>query len=256
MRTNKVKQMWRTGSPVAMGWCATPDPFTTEVMARAGFDALVLDMQHGMAIGPDRAATWLQIVGQTEVTPFVRIPWNEPVFAQQVLDAGAMGIIVPMVNTLADAVKAAGACRYPPVGYRSNGANRASFLGADYLTTANAEIACLVQIETVEAVKNIESMADVPGLDGYYIGPSDLAISMGIPSGQGRESPQHADAVQKVLGVAKKQGRVACIHVGGPEEAARRWRQGFVLSNLCTDVSLLGAACIQAVSEFRRAVQG
>jgi 4-hydroxy-2-oxoheptanedioate aldolase len=256
MRGNKVKEMWRTGQPVAMGWCLTPDPFTTEIMIRAGFDALVLDMQHGMAIGPDRAAIWLQIVGQTDITPFVRIPWNEPAFAQQVLDAGAMGIIVPMVNSVADAVKAIGACRYPPTGYRSNGANRARYLGSDYFAAANAEIACLVQIETAEAVENIEAMAGLPGLDGYYIGPSDLAISMGLPPKLDHDAPQHIAAVQKVLAVAKNHGQVACIHVTGPEEAARRWREGFVLSNLCTDVSLLSAGCDRAIHEFRQGVQG
>ena len=221
-------------------------------MVRAGFDALVLDMQHGMAIGPDRAAIWLQIVGQSDIIPFVRIPWNEPAYAQSVLDAGAMGIIVPMVNTVADAVKAIGACRYPPLGYRSNGPNRARFLGSDYFAAANAEIACLVQIETVEAVDNIEAMATLPGLDGYYVGPSDLAISMGLAPRLDHPAPQHVAAVQKVVDVAKKHGQIACIHVTGPEEAARRWRQGFSMNPICIDGTLLSAGCSRAISEFQQ----
>src|SRR5512142_682433 len=134
MRPNKVKQMWREGKPVIAGWCSTADTYTAEAMIHAGFDALILDMQHGMGIGPDRAATWLQVVGQEDVTPLVRIPWNEPTFAQWVLDAGAVRLIVPMVNSVKDAKNAIGACRYAPVGYRSNGPNRARLLASDYFS--------------------------------------------------------------------------------------------------------------------------
>src|SRR5512140_2650183 len=118
--------MWKEGQPVSVGWCSTVDPYATEAMLRAGFDALLLDTQHGMGIGPERAITWLQMVGQGDSVPFVRIPWNEPTWAQWMLDAGAMGIIVPMVNNVADAQKAIGACRYPPLGYRSYAPNRAA----------------------------------------------------------------------------------------------------------------------------------
>ncbi|HEX9015062.1 MAG TPA: aldolase/citrate lyase family protein [Chloroflexota bacterium] len=255
MRPNKVKQLWREGKPVAAGWCSTPDPYTAEVMVRAGFDAIVLDMQHGMGIGPDRAATWLQIIGQADVTPLVRIPWNEPTFAQWVLDAGAMGIIVPMVNSVEDARKAIGACRYPPVGYRSNGPNRARYVGgADYFSRANDEVICLLMMETIEAVDAIEEIAKLPGSDGFYIGPTDLAISMGLQPALDHKDPKHAAVVQKVVDTAKAHNLQAGIHVTGPEEAARRWKQGFSLSPVIMDMAALSTAAQNAISQFREGV--
>jgi len=253
VKANRVKELWRAGKPVATGWCSTPDPMTTEVMARAGFDALILDMQHGMTIGPDRAAIWLQIVGQTDVVPIVRIPWNEPTFAQWVLDAGALGVIIPMVNSVADARKAIGACRYPPLGYRSNGPNRARFHhGTDYFSRANDEVICLAMIETAEAVEALEEIAKVPGCDGYYIGPTDLAISMGLPPQLDHKAPAHVAAVQRVIDVARAHGQFAGIHVTGPEEGLRRWQQGFNLNPIGADIALLSASVARTVSEFRQ----
>lgn len=145
MAINKVKQMWSAGKPVAAGWCSSPDPLMPEVMLRAGFDALILDMQHGMAIGPDRAAIWLQIVGQSDATPIARVPWNEPMSVQWILDAGALGVIVPMINSVEEAKKAIGAVRYPPLAYRSYGPTRARLqYGPDYFATANDEVICLL----------------------------------------------------------------------------------------------------------------
>lgn len=253
MRPNKVKELWRSGKPAAMAWCSTADTFTAEVMVRGGFDALVLDMQHGMGIGPDRAATWLQIVGQNEnVTPIVRVPWNEPAFIQWVLDAGAMGVIIPMVNNLEDARKAIGACRYPPVGYRSNGPNRARYVnGADYSSRANDEVICLVMMETVEGIENLDEIAKLPGVDGYYIGPTDLAISMGLPPAFDVQDARHARAVQKVVDVARANGQYAGIHTGTVEEGIRRVKQGFSLVPVCNDIWLLSAGINQSISEFR-----
>lgn len=252
MRSNRVKALWKEGKPVATGWCHTPDPFTAEVMARAGFDALVLDMQHGMTVGPERAGVWLQIVGQTDTAPLVRIPWNEPAFAQWVLDAGAMGIIVPMVNNVEDAKKAAGACKYPPIGYRSNGPNRARFaLGSDYGLQANDEILCFAMIETVEGVENVEAIVQVPGIDGVYIGPSDLARDMGLTPSLDVKDPAHVAACQKVLDVAKQHGKIAALHPTGPEEALRRWAQGFTISPLGSDVNMIAASAARALAVFR-----
>ena len=256
MRPNKIKEMWRAGKPVATGWCSTPDTFTAEVMARGGFDVLILDMQHGMGIGPDRAATWLQVVGQNpDVTPFVRVPWNEPSFIQWVLDAGAMGVIIPMVNSVEDAKKAIGACRYPPIGYRSNGANRARYVnGADYFDRANDEVICLAMMETVEGIESIDEIAKLPGLDGYYIGPTDLAISMGLKPAFDVKDDRHIAAVQKVVDVAKANGQSAGIHVASVEEGIRRWKQGFNLMPICTDIWLLAAGISRNLSEFREGV--
>jgi 4-hydroxy-2-oxoheptanedioate aldolase len=252
MRQNKLKVLWRAGKPVATGWCQTPDPFVAEAMTRAGFDALVLDMQHGMSIGPDRAGVWLQIVGQSDIAPLVRIPWNEPAFAQWVLDAGAMGLIIPMISTVEDAKKALGACKYPPMGYRSNGPNRASFFGKDYFARANEDTLCLLMMETVEGVQNIEQIAQLPGCDGFFIGPTDLAISMGLPPTMDCQDPRHVAMVQKVIDTAKKYGENAGIYTTGAEESVRRWKQGFNLNPFCADVATLVEGVNRKVAELRK----
>ncbi|MFN8525305.1 MAG: aldolase/citrate lyase family protein [Chloroflexota bacterium] len=254
MRPNKVRQFWKEGKPLAMGWLGTPDTYIAETMANSGFDALVLDMQHGMGIGPDRAVIALQTMSTTDVTPMVRVPWNDPIYIQYVLDAGAYGVIVPMVNSRAEAEKAAGACKYAPMGYRSNGANRARFFaGADYFAHANTEILCFVMIETTQAIANLDEIATTPGVDGFYIGPSDLAITMGLEPKLDHDAPQHIEAVQKVVDTAKKYGLQAGIHTTGPEEVLRRYKQGFNLCPLGSDVGFAGAGARGAVAALRNA---
>lgn len=254
MRENLIKRKWRSGEPVALGWLSTVDGFVVETMARAGFDALLIDMQHGMAIGPDRAAAALQVIGQTETVPVIRVPWNDPVPVQYVLDAGAYGVIIPMVNTVEEARKAIGACRYPPIGYRSNGANRARYYGgSDYFSRANDEIICLVMIETAEAVENIDAIAALPGLDGFYIGPTDLAISMGLEPRLDHPHPDHVAACQKVVETARKHGLQAGIHVTGPDEGLRRVAQGFNFNPIGSDVGFVGAGARASLEKFRGA---
>ena len=254
MRTNKVKALWREGKAPAVAWLSTPDTYIAEMMANVGFDVMVLDMQHGMAIGPDRAALWLQAVSTTDTMPMVRVPWNEPVFVQWVLDAGAYGVIVPLVNTREEASKAGGACRYPPVGYRSVGPNRVRFYGgADYFQQANEELICLVMIEDIDTVARVEELADAPGIDGFYIGPSDLAVSMGLAPAAFRESIEHAEACQKVLDVARAHGLIAGVHCSSPEEAVQRAVQGFMFCPGASDMGTLGVAANAALQTVRGA---
>lgn len=255
MRPNKVKAMWKQGKPVAVGWVSSADTYVAEVMANAGFDALVLDMQHGMGIGPDRAATWLQAVSTTETVPMVRVPWNEPQYVQWVLDAGAYGVIVPLVNNKEEAAKAGGACRYPPLGYRSMGPNRARLYGGpDYFQHANQEVVCLVMVEDIRTVDQIDELAKATGIDGFYIGPADLAISMGVAPGGYRQDERHAVACCRVVEAAKTHGLVAGIHCGGPDEALQRFSQGFMLCPIGSDVGMIAAGAAAALQTVRKAV--
>lgn len=251
MKPNRVKELWRRGEPVAVGWCSAVDPFLTEAMVRAGFDALILDWQHGMGIDAREMATWLQIVGQSETVPFVRTPWNEPTFAQWALDAGAMGIIVPMVNDVAEARKAIGACRYPPLGYRSYAPNRAGLLAADYFGRSNEDIVCLVMLESLAAIDNVEAIGELPGFDGYFIGPMDLGVSMGLPPSTDKWNDRHAQAVQRVIEYARSRGQVAGIFALSPEQAMARFRQGFNFNPIFADVFSLAAAARSAVGRYR-----
>jgi 4-hydroxy-2-oxoheptanedioate aldolase len=237
MRTNRVKELWKSGKSPTVAWLSTADTYIAETVASAGFDVLVLDMQHGMTIGPDRAGAWFQAVSTTNAVPFVRVPWNEPWFMQWALDAGAYGIIVPLVNTREEAIKAGGACRYPPAGYRSLGPNRVRYYaGADYQYHANDEIVCLAMIEDIKTVANIEDLTRAPGIDGFYIGPTDLALSMNVDPALFRESAEHGKACQRVLDAAKKSGLVAGIHCWSAEEAAKRTQQGFVFCPAMNDI--------------------
>ena len=172
--------MWRAGQYVTMGWLSISHGFTAEVMARQGFDTLCIDMQHGTTEMND---VWpmLQAISQTDTVPVVRVPWNDPATIMKALDLGAYGIIVPLVNTAADAAKAVAACRYPPVGMRSSGPVRAlHYGGADYVANANDKIVIMAMIETKEGLANLDAICAIPGLDAVYIGPSDLSFALGL----------------------------------------------------------------------------
>lgn len=251
MRPNRVKQAWRDGTTVRAMWSVGGDPVLAEVLATSGVDALVLDMQHGVGIGPERAVAVLQAINTTATVPFVRVPWNDPVHIQYVLDAGAYGLIVPLVNTPEEAARAAGACRYPPLGYRSAGPNRVT-LGdnADYMEHANEEIACLVMIEHIDAVNDLEAIAQVPGLDGFFIGPGDLAISLGLPLATAAADPAHIAACSRVRDVALAHGLVAGIACTGPEDARQRVQDGFTFCPFGSDWGFVIAGAKAALATF------
>ena len=255
MRPNKVKEMWKRGEPVTAGWLSTGNAFLAEVMAHAGFDAIILDMQHGMVF-PEQALSCLQAISTTDTVPLCRMSWNDPKDIQFVLDAGAYGVIVPLVNTRAEAEKAVGAVRYPPLGYRSTGAYRARYYaGTDYARRANDEIICLAMIETLQAIDNLEEISNVTGLDGFYIGPADLALSMGLEYGpETRKHPRHAAACQQVLATALEHNLVPCHHGSGPEEAAERFAQGFKMCQVGSDIGYVtggSAAALKNLKELR-----
>ena len=180
MRTNRLKTLWREGRPAVSGWLSIPAaPFSAEIMAHQGWDALTVDLQHGL-IDYQTAVGMLTAISTTETVPLVRVPWLEFGLIMKLLDAGAYGIICPMVNTRKDAENLVHAGRYPPAGTRSFGPVRAAIYGgADYVENANDEIVLLAMIETEEALDNVKEIAAVPGLDGLFIGPNDFAKSLG-----------------------------------------------------------------------------
>ena len=249
MRLNKIKQLWREGQPATAAWLSTGNTFLAEVMAHAGFDAVIIDMQHGMGLSPEKAIQCMQAISTTDTVPVVRMSWNDPKDIQFVLDAGAYGVIVPLVNTKAEAELAVGAAKYPPIGFRSIGPNRARlYSGPDYVQHANDETFVLVMIETMEAVNNLEEIASVPGLDGFYVGPGDLAVSLGLtPGPDARRDPRHAEACQRVVDVARAHGLIPCHHGSGPEEAADRFAQGFMMCQIGSDSGMVANASASAL---------
>src|SRR5690606_18084076 len=169
------------GGGLVAAWCSVPSPLLAETMACAGFDAITVDLQHGLQDFED-AVRSLQAIDGRGIPTLCRVHWNEPGILMKVLDAGFNGVICPMVNNREEAARLAASCHFPPLGFRSFGPIRAAITaGPNYFDQANDWIVVLPMIETADGVRNVDEILDVPGIGGVYIGPNDLALSMGLP---------------------------------------------------------------------------
>jgi 4-hydroxy-2-oxoheptanedioate aldolase len=254
MRPNRIKQMWREARCVTMGWLSISNAFTAEVMARQGFDALNVDMQHGLT---DMSNLWpmLQAISQTDTVPVVRVPWNDPATIMKALDLGAYGIIVPLINTAEDAAAAVAACRYPPVGMRSSGPVRAvHYGGADYLAEANGEIVVMAMIETKEGLANLDAICATPGLDAVYIGPADLSFALGLAPRGDNPDPVHVAACDRIRETAHKHGIKACMHCASAAFAAGAVKRGFDLIMLTSDLASMIAGVRRQLDDLKAAI--
>src|SRR6201996_219871 len=251
MRPNKIKQMWQAGKHVTLGWLSVSHPFTAEVMARQGFDALCVDLQHGTAEMKD-VGPMLQAISQTDTVPVVRVGWNEPVAIMKALDLGAYGIIVPLITKAEEAAKAVSACRYPPVGIRSNGPVRAvHYGGGDYVANANNEIVVMAMIETKEGIANLDAICATPGLDAVYIGPADLSFALGMAPRADNPDPLHLATCDKILETAHKHGIKCVMHCAGAAFAASAVKRGFDMVMLTSDASCMVAGARKELDELK-----
>ena len=252
MRRNHVLEAWRADKQTIGGWLAIGSTFTAEAMAHIGFDWLCLDMQHGMLDYND-IKKMLPAISTTDTIPIVRVPWNEPYEIMKVLDAGAFGVIVPLVNNREEAERAVAACRYPPEGMRSFGPTRAAMYGGrGYTEEANTHLACIAMIETAEALDNLDQICSTPGLDGVYVGPSDLAYALGLaPVGDNNE-PVHVETVNTIFATAKKHGIAVGIHTGSLEYSKRYLDQGFNMVMLGTDNMFMSRLARQELKAARK----
>ena len=176
---NLLKEKLKTNQAVIGTFVALGHPDVTEMLAGLGFDWLVLDAEHG-PLGYETLQRLMQAMNGSGCTPIVRPQWNDMVTIKRVLDIGAHGILVPMVNTREEAEYAVRACRYPPRGERGAGPRRAAWADKDYLGTADDEIMVIAQIETPQAVQNLDEILQVDGIDACYVGPFDMARNMGM----------------------------------------------------------------------------
>jgi 4-hydroxy-2-oxoheptanedioate aldolase len=235
MRVNRLKQLWKEGKPAVGAFLSIPSSLSAEAMAHTGVDWLCLDMQHGCLDYAD-LVPMLTAVSTTAVVPLVRVPWNEPSMIMKVLDAGAYGVIVPMVSNRAEAERAVAACRYPPAGIRSNGPNRAVYYGgADYQKGADGEMLCIAMIETAEGIAKMEEIISTPGLDAVYIGPTDLALSLGLAPVMDNDEPKHVATVNKILETCRKHKVIPAMHTGSAKYTQRYIDQGFRMIMLVND---------------------
>ena len=251
MRENNVKSIWKQGGAVINGWLGIPSSISAENMAQAGWDCLTVDLQHGH-IDYQTAVTMLQAISTTGTTPFARVPWLEPGIIQKLLDAGAYGIVCPMINSRKECEAFVGACRYAPAGYRSFGPVRATWYGGpDYFKNANNTVVSMAMIETRQALDNLDDILSVPGLDSLYVGPNDLAISLGYaPSGVPTDA-EVIEAIKTIAAGAKRHKIAAGIHCGSTAMAKQMIGFGFQFVTLLADNAFLAAAAKDAVAQMR-----
>lgn len=254
MLENKVKQLWQEGKPVINGWLSIGNGFSAEVVASQGYDSVVIDMQHGL-LEYTQVVQMMQAIRNSEVVPIVRVPWLDPPQIMKALDAGAYGILCPMINNREEAELLVSCMRYPPEGNRSFGPIRAVYsAGADYYGKANSQVFCLAMVETVEGMKNLEEIASTPGLDGIYIGPADLALTLTngrLPPGVDYQEEDMIEAYKTILAAAHAAGIKACMHCGSPEYAKRAVDWGFDFVSLLNDVRMLAAAASASTGRAR-----
>ena len=257
MIKNALKPIWSDGKASLNGWLAMASPFSAEIMAARSYDSITIDMQHGLVDYSD-VVPMLQAMRAGNVVPLVRVPWLDAGAVMKALDAGAYGVICPMINNRQQAERLVTYVRYPPDGTRSFGPTRALVsAGADYAAEANDEILCFAMIETAEAMENLEEIVSTPKLDGVYIGPSDLALGIGngrLAPHFDREEEEMVTAIRKILAAAHAAGIRAALHCGTPEYAARAVGWGFDMVTVSSDVRLLEAAALDSVSRTRELV--
>lgn len=251
MRENRLKTLWARGEAAVNGWLGIPSAAATENMAQAGWDSLTVDMQHGL-VDYQAMVSMLQAVSLSDSTPLVRVPWNEPGTIMKALDAGAYGIICPMVNSPAEAAAMVRAMRYPPDGERSFGPARAVwYAGGDYAEKSNETVLAIPMIETKAAVESLEAILESPGVDGIYVGPADLGLSYGFPARGDRDEPELREIIKGIVETAAKHGKAAGIHCGAPAYAREMMEWGFKLVTVGADSLLLNTASRRAVELTR-----
>jgi 4-hydroxy-2-oxoheptanedioate aldolase len=257
MIKNKLKEIWAAGRPSINGWLSIGNAFTAEIMAAQGYDSIAIDVQHG-ALDYSSVLPMFQAMRASGVVPMARVPWLEPGIIMKVLDAGAYGVICPMVNTAAQAAEFVSYVRYPPHGQRSFGPTRVSFAaGANYATEANGEILAFAMVETKQAMENLDGIAATPGLDGIYVGPADLTFSLTqgrLAPAFDREEPEMIEALKTIVAACKRNSIRAALHCGTPDYAARAIGWGFDMTTVSGDSRLLAAAAATSVAKFRDAV--
>ena len=247
MRANRLRELCAGGGAAINGWVQIPNGFAAEIMASQPWDSVTIDMQHG-PVDYQAALGMLQAMSHKDPTPTVRVPWNEPGIIMKCLDAGAYGIICPMINTAEQAEQFVKSCRYPPKGFRSFGPTRALlYAGADYPAHANDSVLTFAMIETKEAVDNLDAILDTDGLDGVYIGPADLCQSFGAKERVDLKEPEMVAVLDQILDGCKRRKLICGIHTLDPNYARMCVEKGYQFVTIASDGRLLAGACQSAI---------
>lgn len=249
---NRVKHLLAKKKKVSAAWLQAASPITAEIMAKAGFDVLMVDMEHGPG-DIMNLISQLQAVSRYDVVPFVRAPWNDFVIIKRILDAGVSGVLIPYVNSAEEAAKAVSACKYPLEGIRGIAPSpRAGGFGMnkkDYLEYANEELDVLIAVETKEAVDHIEEIVQINGIDGIFIGPMDLATSLGHFCNPHAQEVQ--EAIAKIENVVLKSDKFLATVAGNFQQAQNLYERGYSMVVMMSDTTTLGQMAINQVEQFK-----
>ncbi|WP_338466218.1 aldolase/citrate lyase family protein [Novosphingobium sp. ZN18A2] len=247
---NAALAQWRTGEFSVGAWINLPDLHNAETLARMDYDWLCFDLQHGL-LSYSHLLALIPAISATDTTPLVRVADSSAAAIGRVLDAGAHGVIVPMVDTAAQAAQAAAACRYPPTGNRSCGPMRGLLTdGMTYLATANSEIACIAMIETAEGLANVEAIAATEGVDALFVGPVDLCFGLGIKPGD-FANPAFTAAIERIVAATHRAGIAAGLFGYSPETAKAARDQGFNFVSAGTDIAFMRQGAAGALATVR-----
>ncbi|MFN8512341.1 MAG: aldolase/citrate lyase family protein [Thermomicrobiales bacterium] len=245
-KVNTAKRKMLAGEPAYGYALGMASPLAAEALAATGVDWILLDNQHG-SFGPDSTIACLMAMAAGSAIPMARVARNDYTMIGRMLDEGALGIVVPMVHTPELAKQAADACRFPPVGTRSYGWGRAARYGDDYVDWINDELFLAIQLEDIDAVENAEAILSVPGVDGVWAGPSDLALSMGIDPRRMADDDRHNRALEKIVQACRNTGTIPGLACASPEEAKMRAAQGFQFVTAGGDMGFMMSAAMAGV---------
>lgn len=250
-RAPSLKPRWATGEVTLGAWCMMPGALGVETVAGLGFDWVLVDMQHG-CMGYEGALEMIRAADIAGVCPIVRVPWNEPGIIGRVLDAGAMGVLIPMIESVDDARRAIDAALYPPAGRRSFGPVRVGMRdGMTYAMDANERIAVILMIETAAALAAAEEIAALPGADALFVGPFDLSVALGLPPGDNDGKPAFDEAISRVIAACKRNGKAAAV-LSNASVAPLRVEQGFQMISVTTDTAALASASAASLAAVKK----
>ena len=250
MTTDPVRTRWAAGEAAFAAWLTFESPAAASILASAGFDAVVVDLQHGHATL--ESLPHLLAAIPPEAMPFVRAAWNHPADLMRALDLGARGVICPMIGSRGEADAFVAACRYPPQGTRSYGPIHGAFgRGPEQTGAANDAVLLFAMIETADGFANLEEIAATPGLDGLFVGPADLSLGLGLDTFADLTDPALLKALDEVLAAADGHDLVPGIHAPSPSAAAAMAERGFRFVSSAVDEDLLQEAAERAVRGAR-----
>ena len=251
MRPNSSKNLALQGKPALGTMCNAASPLIAEWLGHSGYDFVVVDLQHGEN-NLDNLSMMLQALSSTPATPVVRVPATVPMYIQRALDLGAYGVIVPQVNTAAEAQAVVASVRYAPKGTRSWGPVRGAIYGGpDYFSQSAGQLLTLVMLESAQALNNAEAILAVDGVDGCFIGPADLNISLGHSPDDPAPGEDTEAGITAIVAATQAAGKIAGVHAVSLDDAKQRIAQGFTYLTVMADTRMIRAGATQVLRTLR-----